>query len=109
MKVLISGSSGFIGKPLVESLKREGNEVYRLVRGIATKEDEVSWDIKENKMDVEKLERIQPEVVIHLAGEPLMSPGGWTEAKKKDILCLYFFSFSFFSLTIHKDSRQQSE
>jgi hypothetical protein len=46
MRVLISGSSGFIGKPLVAALKSEGHEVFRLVRGVAGKEEEVSWNIK---------------------------------------------------------------
>eukprot|EP00026_Physarum_polycephalum_P012346 Phypoly_transcript_12643.p1 GENE.Phypoly_transcript_12643~~Phypoly_transcript_12643.p1 ORF type:complete len:313 (-),score=44.00 Phypoly_transcript_12643:8-946(-) len=84
MKVLISGSSGFIGKPAVAGLKSEGHEVFRLVRGVAEKEDEISWNIKESKIEIEKLEQVLPDLVIHLAGEPVL--GLWTEAKKKEIV-----------------------
>lgn len=44
MKVLVSGSTGFLGSALVEYLKQHGHEVVRLVRHKeGTPEQEVLW------------------------------------------------------------------
>ena len=39
MKILVSGSSGLIGKELVKSLENDGNEVILLVRNNINKEE----------------------------------------------------------------------
>jgi uncharacterized protein len=80
-KVLVSGVSGPIGAALLPSLRAGGWFVVRLVRGPATKENQISWNPEKP---------IAPEIVsgfdavIHLAGESIF--GRWTEAKKTKIL-----------------------
>jgi uncharacterized protein len=63
----------------------EGNEVYRLVRVNTTTHNEVEWNINTGIIDQEKLEKILPDVVIHLAGESVLSITGWNATKKKNI------------------------
>ncbi|WP_216895086.1 TIGR01777 family oxidoreductase [Nocardia alni] len=44
MRVVVAGSSGFIGTALVAALRRDGHEVGRLVRRPAAAPDEFGWD-----------------------------------------------------------------
>jgi len=79
-RILVSGVSGPIGAALLPTLKTRGYEVTRLVRGVATGEDQVSWDPGKP---------IAPEAVsgfdavIHLAGESIV--GRWTNEKRLKI------------------------
>src|SRR5580658_2450750 len=76
-RILVSGVSGPIGAALLPSLKTQGYEVTRLVRGTATGENQISWNPAQS---------IAPEsvsgfdAIIHLAGESIV--GRWTNAKK---------------------------
>ncbi len=82
MKVLVSGSSGFLGGALCTALKTNGHQVIQLVRrrdGAA--EDEVYWDPTNGQIEQDKLSGI--DAVIHLAGEPVV--GRWTAKKKARI------------------------
>ncbi|KAN0016202.1 hypothetical protein ACTFIU_006164 [Dictyostelium citrinum] len=95
-KVLISGASGFIGNALTKTLTEgndEGNvnskndtryEIYKLVRKTPTSMYEIEWNPDKQFIDKESLESLQPDVVIHLAGENIL--GIWTEEKKRKIL-----------------------
>jgi hypothetical protein len=84
MNILISGSSGFIGKNLTEILKSKGYNIFKLVRKASEVGDKnIFWNIEEEYIDEEKLENI--DVVIHLAGENI-SGSRWTSDKKKKIL-----------------------
>jgi uncharacterized protein (TIGR01777 family) len=80
MKILISGSSGFVGSALTFSLMAEGHQVHRLVR--SSKDDGIFWDPKKPIADKKALEDFDG--VIHLAGESI-SEGRWNESKKKEI------------------------
>jgi uncharacterized protein (TIGR01777 family) len=79
-RILVSGVSGPIGSALLPSLKARGYSVTRLVRGAATGDDQISWDLAQP---------IEPEMVsgldavIHLAGESIV--GRWTKTKKTKI------------------------
>ena len=79
-RVLLTGSSGFLGSALLPSLKARGFEVTRLVRGVAAKEDEIRW----NPAWPPSSEAISGfDAVIHLAGETVV--GRWTASKKTKI------------------------
>ncbi|MBD3161113.1 MAG: TIGR01777 family protein [Candidatus Eisenbacteria bacterium] len=80
MRVLVSGSTGFIGSALVPFLTTGGHEVVRLVRGERNAgPDTIVWDPASGALDRDALEGF--DAVIHLSGENLAS-GRWTEAKK---------------------------
>jgi len=74
MKIVVSGSSGLVGSPLVQALEARGDTVVRLVHGR-------QWDPGRNVIDRTSLEG--SDAVIHLAGEKIF--GRWTEAKKQRI------------------------
>jgi hypothetical protein len=79
-RVLLTGSSGFLGSALLPSLKARGFEVTRLVRGVVSKEDEIRW----NPAWPPTPEAISGfDVVIHLAGETVV--GRWTASKKAKV------------------------
>jgi hypothetical protein len=84
MKILISGATGLVGSALVPFLQTSGHEIYFLSRNPKQSPNRVFWDVKTNKIDTEALERIQPDAVIHLAGEPIAS-GRWNRDKKSEI------------------------
>lgn len=78
-RVLVSGSSGPIGKALIPALRQQGFEVSRLVRSNATVGD-VIWD-PGKPQDPRSVTGY--DAVVHLAGETIV--GRWTEAKKRRI------------------------
>ena len=83
MKVLVSGSTGFIGSSLVPHLVSEGHDVTRLVRrDLGSAEPEVHWDPAAGTIESSALEGIDG--VVHLAGESAV--GRWTARKKARIL-----------------------
>jgi hypothetical protein len=82
MKILVSGSHGFIGTTLCGYLKSKGHTLLRLIRPTQiAKSDEVFWNPYEGFIDLTKMDNL--EAVIHLAGENLF--GRWN-AKKKDAI-----------------------
>jgi uncharacterized protein (TIGR01777 family) len=82
MKILVSGSSGLIGRALVPFLTTGGHEVIRLVRkGGERTPDSVSWDPDAGTIDAAGLEGL--DAVVHLAGENIA--GRWSEQKKARI------------------------
>lgn len=82
MKILISGSHGFIGSAVHKSLSQQGHTLLRLIRLTQiAKSDEVFWDPHNKFVEQMKLDGV--EAVIHLAGENLF--GRWNEKKKNAI------------------------
>jgi uncharacterized protein (TIGR01777 family) len=84
MRVLISGSTGFIGSALTERLRATGHEPVRLVR--TNRPDDlptVSWDPARETIDEGALDTI--DAVVHLAGESIAS-SRWTDAQKARIM-----------------------
>lgn len=83
MKILVSGSSGFVGSALVPFLGTGGHQVVRLVRarppeGVAA----VVWDPARGVLDPTALEGFDS--IIHLAGEGLVQ-GRWNADRKARI------------------------
>lgn len=83
MKILVTGSTGFIGSSLVPYLTSQHHDVYSLVRSkTALSPHEIHWDPDNRILEPSSLEGF--DAVIHLAGENLM--GFWTQSKKDRIL-----------------------
>jgi len=79
MRVVVSGSSGLVGRALTCLLRSHGVECMRLVRAGNSHPEEIFWSIHERIIESEKLEGI--DAVVHLAGESdeavaLLSIGG---------------------------------
>lgn len=84
MKVLISGSGGFIGSALAERLTSSGHRVIRLVRReVSPGQDAVSWSPDDGEIDARGLEDV--DAVVHLAGEGI-GDHRWTEGHKARVL-----------------------
>ena len=82
MKILVSGTNGFIGHALVSSLTTGGHHVTRLVRSSARPDArEIQWDPQHGIADVARLEGF--DAVVHLAGENIV--GRWTAEKRARI------------------------
>ncbi len=84
MRILVTGSSGFVGRYLVEELRANGHDpvAFEAVPAVPP------LDIPEHIGDVTDpdtvracLEKEQPEAVIHLAGIAFV-PMGWTDPQK---------------------------
>lgn len=87
MRILISGSTGFIGTALIAALEREGHSIVRLVRpdtgqikaGGAEKQI-VRWDPVSGAFDAKAAEGA--DALIHLAGASIAG-GRWNAGRKK--------------------------
>ncbi len=82
MRIMIAGSSGFLGSALVSSLRDEGHQVTRLVRR-EPRGDEVRWDPYSGKLVTELLH--DTDAVVNLAGAPFVH-WPWTASYKRSIL-----------------------
>jgi uncharacterized protein (TIGR01777 family) len=80
-KIVISGASGFIGRPLVDVLRARGDDVVTLTRG-ETREGAMHWDPDAGELDLAAVSGAS--AVVHLAGESLA--GLWTARKKRTII-----------------------
>ncbi len=82
MKILISGSHGFIGSAVFEHFRKQGHQLLRLIRPTQiAHSDEIFWEPVSQFINQNKLTDI--DAVIHLAGENIF--GRWKEKKKQDI------------------------
>ena len=87
MRILVSGSTGFLGSALVESLDGNGHAIARLVRpGTSQKSasgfrtQTVVWDPIADRFDAAAAEG--SDALIHLAGASIAG-GRWNESRKK--------------------------
>ena len=83
MRVLITGSSGLIGRALIASLAADDAEVFRLVRREPRAANEIRWDPAAGVLDPESLERF--DAVVHLAGAGI-GDRRWSDERKQVIL-----------------------
>jgi uncharacterized protein (TIGR01777 family) len=83
--ILIGGASGFIGSRLAQLLQSSGHRIARLVRRprASVGADTVHWVPEAAIIDRDALARVQPDVVINLAGEPIAQR--WTAKAKARI------------------------
>jgi uncharacterized protein len=80
-RILISGSSGLIGRAVVASRQRAGDVVVPLVRAKGTA-SALLWSPGSGTLDPALVSGF--DTVIHLAGEPVV--GLWRSAKKRRII-----------------------
>jgi len=80
MKILMTGSTGFIGSSLLPMLKREGHEVCELVRYVSggrynyyDKENRYFADLRDRDAMRNAVRDCSPEVIINLAAQTAVS------------------------------------
>lgn len=84
MRILISGASGFVGRPLSSFLTSQGHSVVSLLRATDRKQpNSITWDPEEGQATLQDFENF--DAVIHLAGEPLTLTR-WSKEKRDKIL-----------------------
>ena len=81
-RILVSGSTGLLGRAIVAQRQAAGDHVVPLVRGEAPG-DAVRWDPLHGLLDPAAVSGF--DAVIHLAGEPVAN-ARWTAGKKRRIL-----------------------
>lgn len=96
-RILIAGSSGFVGSALVPFLSAADHEVFRLVRREPRSPDERFWNPDGVDLSPEVFKGI--DVVIHLGGEGIAN-GSWTEARKAQLRTSRINSTTLLALTI---------
>ena len=79
-KILLTGSTGLIGKGLTALLRASGRHVVPLVRQSNPPSGAIAWDPQAATMDPSPLQGAH--AIIHLSGENLAS-ARWTAARKK--------------------------
>ncbi|MGI8810774.1 MAG: TIGR01777 family oxidoreductase [Acidimicrobiales bacterium] len=82
MKILVTGSSGLIGRELVATLTGQGHQVTRLVRRPA-QAGEATWDPAAGTIEADKLEG--HDAVVHLAGAGI-GDHRWTDEHKRAVM-----------------------
>ena len=83
MRVLVTGSSGLIGRELVAELGRQGHQTTRLVRRPAAGAGEASWDPSAGTIDTGALEG--HDAAVHLAGAGI-GDHKWSDDHKRTVL-----------------------
>ena len=102
MKIIISGASGLIGKPLVASLRKHGHEVVQLVRR-SPQANEKQWNPSAGQLDVAVLEGC--DAVIHLSGAGI-GDRRWTTKYKQELVESRTKSTSLLATTIAKCNKE---
>lgn len=84
-KILITGASGMIGRPLTQRLLDAGHEVVHLSRTPSTssKVPAFKWNPADGTIDDHALKGVN--IIVHLAGAGLADQS-WTDARKQEIL-----------------------
>lgn len=81
MRVLIAGSTGFLGSALQDELRGAGHDVHTLVRREATTGTEHTWDPPAGTISPGALDGV--DAVVNLCGASLN--GRWSAARKQEI------------------------
>src|SRR5476651_1785334 len=82
MRIVVTGTTGFIGRELVNALEQRGDEVVRLARG-AGASGGATWDPEAGTIASGALDGV--DAVVHLAGEGIATKK-WTPEQKQRIV-----------------------
>jgi len=83
LKVLLSGSSGLVGRALSSFLQSQGHDVWSLKRGDSdVKNKIIGWNPSKDEMDPQSIDGF--DAVVHLAGENI-GVKAWTQDQKDNI------------------------
>ncbi len=87
MKILVTGSTGLVGRALVAALAKQGHSVCRLVRPGTNANDDaggfnVAWNPATGELGGAA---VGPDAVVNLAGASI-ADGRWTEKRKEELL-----------------------
>jgi len=80
MRILVTGSTGLVGRALVAFLESGGHEVHRLTRSPAAASREIEFHPERGAAHPSLMEGF--DAVIHLPGDPI-GEGRWSVAKKR--------------------------
>ncbi len=67
MKALITGSLGFVGRYMREELKKAGYDVMGI--DVCPAENTIECNLLDEAQTLQAIERVNPDVIIHLAGQ----------------------------------------
>jgi uncharacterized protein (TIGR01777 family) len=86
MKILVTGSTGLVGRALVSALAKEGHSVCRLVRPGTNANDDaggfnVAWNPATGELGGAA---VGPDAVVNLAGASI-GGGRWTQKRKEEL------------------------
>jgi uncharacterized protein len=86
MKILVTGSTGLVGRALVAALAKEGHSVCRLVRPATNVNDDaggfnVAWNPATGELGGAA---VGPDAVVHLSGASIAG-GRWTKKRKAEL------------------------
>jgi uncharacterized protein (TIGR01777 family) len=104
MKIIVSGASGLIGKPLVKKLGLAGHEVVQLVRR-APKLNESQWNPATGQIDAAVIDGA--DAVIHLSGAGI-GDRRWTPKYKQELVDSRTKSTALLASTIAKCAKKPS-
>jgi acyl-CoA synthetase (AMP-forming)/AMP-acid ligase II len=82
MKVLITGSTGLVGKRLQDAFEKGGHKMLLASRREPTADNCIQWNAETGFAEPERLEGL--DAVVHLAGESVFGLR-WTDEKKQAI------------------------
>lgn len=82
MRIVVAGSSGFLGKHLVAELSKRGHDVIRLVRRDAVAADEITWDPYGSAFAADTV--AGADAVINLCGAAVAGKR-WTPSYKEEL------------------------
>ena len=104
MKIIVSGASGLIGKPLVKKLGLAGHEVVQLVRR-APQANESQWNPATGQIDAAVIDGA--DAVIHLSGAGI-GDRRWTPKYKQELVDSRTKSTALLASTIAKCTKKPS-
>ena len=104
MKIIISGASGLIGKPLVKKLSLAGHEVVQLVRRTPNA-NESRWNPATGQIDASVIDGA--DAVIHLSGAGI-GDRRWTTKYKQELVESRTKSTSLLASTIANSAKKPS-